>query len=250
MTLPFTRTRLEQEQRLASPPARPGGRCVAVSRCCRRRDSRQLQSLVLLDLYGERHVAGVLRSVHRLSKITIVLGCHRTRAWKSWPLTMCCMRKSRSHFCSDSLSPCTFVRNSPFRNRHFSPVTGCTRISGWTVSTESLRTKPPVKRAWLIILADECTAVRLSRKERNVGESRLDDIVSTLPDCERTPSLTCMHGQSLRIQCLRPLLGPPATRASRNPAAESRSSHPGATAWLLSAGLGSAIFPLGSHRGG
>lgn len=114
-----------------------------------------------------------LRSVHRLSNNTMVLGCQRTRAWKSWPLTICCMRKSSSHFCSVSLSPCTLAMNSPFRNRHFSPVTGWTRTSGCTVSTGSLRIKLPVRRAWLIILVEEWTAVRPSKKERKVGESRL-----------------------------------------------------------------------------
>jgi hypothetical protein len=59
-------------------------------------------------------------------------------------------------------------------------VTGWMRTRGWTVSTGSLRTSPPVSRVWLIILAEECTARRPSRKEVNVGERRLDGSVRFL----------------------------------------------------------------------
>lgn len=118
-----------------------------------------------------------LRSVLRLSNMTIVLGCHRTRAWKSCPETMCCMRKSMSQRCSGSFRPLIFVMNSPLTKRHFSPVTGCTRTSGCTVSTGSLRTRLPVRRAWLIILAEEWVTRRVSSQERSVGERRLLELV-------------------------------------------------------------------------
>jgi hypothetical protein len=113
------------------------------------------------------------RIVDRLSNMTTVRGCHLIRAWKSWPIIICCRRKFSKSLVSVSFIPWMSVMNSPLRKRHLLPVTGWTRTSGWTFSTGSLRTRPPACRAWEIIFAEECTALRLSRRKRNVGERRL-----------------------------------------------------------------------------
>lgn len=105
--------------------------------------------------------------------MTIARGCHRTRAWKSWPVMMCCMIKSRRAFASGSFRPWILVMNSPLTKRHFFPVTGCTRTRGCTVVTGSFRTRPPIKRVCAIIFDDVCTASSRSRKEPRVADKRL-----------------------------------------------------------------------------
>lgn len=164
----FCFTRTDRRQGWASRLVRSDGRCGGALRRSHRLGSRRLLSLRVFtvncfffrDLLGwvggrDFNEGCNLRRVQRLSKITMVFGCHLTLAWKSWPVMMWFMRNSVSQRCSGSLRPWILVMNSPLMKRHFSPVTGWTRTSGWTVSTGSLRTRLLVRRAWLIILAEE-----------------------------------------------------------------------------------------------